>query len=484
VIPVAKTPGEFIRYDGSKGYASAAKIADFCRTELIPLDYFFNKGVVRQQGEIVAEFVAGNILYGNREIVLKNCVQREASSMPCCLFYDESKQPLSGEGAYITTPSDTVDDVTLEWGVNIPSNAKFVVINFRHDGYIVSPGGGGESVSVDDALIAKFNKYALSWVDDDMDFSNYNGHNAKYICDALSEDYHVDCKCDLAIQPDRTHYKDDQEHDIAYSPNGDYPTNDRQYFTDAKVSIIKEWQRQGFHFQVHPIHKGWWTGGSNGYTFQGVAFCEQSLIKCMEAFREAGIFHDPCIVYPQGSGGSGYEAVQEMVKRWMDFGISATSMSDPYNAGVKDPYKTRRLFLNFNEKSPNNNYSVKDYKNIIDTAYAEGAWVIIGTHCFQATDDISNRYASTNDLPPAGETGVIYRVGGAVNFTEYVWKNGAYERADDEILTGFTLSNIIQVVKHAIEVAHNASASNPYQPIQPVHKVWNKRKMMFELYNS
>ena len=420
VFPVATTVGRFVRTDGTFGTAAAAQRLRWCMSGLIPLDYFQSEN---------------SVMYGSTDnIVLKNCYHREGSSAPYCLFYDESETPLTGEGAYITAPGESKADITLVWGGNIPDTAKYVRINFYQDGYIenlLPEGGGGGTADVEEYFVEKFNKYAVSWIDDDFHVVESDGvvtilpEMVKDICDSLGS------KCDFAVIPSS---------DKSWSGDDDYPTDDEQFIPQEKADIIKAWQREGFHFQLHPIHKGWYNSppnSSTNYIYQGVAFCEQSLVKCMEAFRDAGIFNDPCIVYPGGSGST--TEVVNMVKRWVEFGVTGTTDSDPYNAGVKNPFNIRRMFLNFESPTAaTKTHTVDYYKAQVDAAFAAGAWIIFGTHSAQITDDTSD---PTTDN----------------------WR--------------LTVTNVKKVVQYALSKRAGTK-------VEPVRKVWNRRKMMLELYTD
>ncbi|MBR2097909.1 MAG: hypothetical protein IKH59_10660 [Bacteroidaceae bacterium] len=411
-FPFATAVGKFIRTNGSVGTAGAAQIMHWCMTDLIPLDYFVS---------------ANSVFFGTTEdIVLKNCYCRPGSDAPYCLFFDEEKNVITAPGGYIMGESESKADVTLSWGDNIPENAKYVRINFHSDGYIenLNPSsGGGTSSSVDEEFVEKFNKYAVSWVDDDFKITEESGEitenypaKIKIICDELSG------KCDFAVIPTS---------DGNWS-GSNYPTNDTQVIPQYKADIIKAWQREGFHFQLHPIHKGWYTGGSQGYTYQGAAFCEQSLVKCIEAFRDAGIFNDSCVVYP-GSSGTNSDVVG-VIKNWVEFALTATTDNDPYNAEIKNPFNIRRMFLNFGSSTRTVDY----YKAQVDAAFAAGAWIIFGTHSAQAVDDLDNPTSDTSAL---------------------------------------TLSNIKKVVQYALSKSQGIT-------IQPLRKVWNGRKLMLGLWTG
>lgn len=415
VFPVATTVGRFVKTDGTFGTAGEAQRLRWCMSGLIPLDFFKSEN---------------SVMYGSTDnIVLKNCYHREGSSAPYCLFYDESKTPLTDEGAYITAPGESKADITLVWGEsgNIPDTAKYVRINFYQDGYIENLLPEGGTADVEEYFVEKFNDYAVSWIDDDFHVVESEGvvtifpEMVKNICDSLGS------KCDFAVIPAST----------GNWTGNNYPTDDEQSIPQDKADIIKAWQREGYHFQPHPIHKGWWTGGSQGYVYQGVAFCEQSLVKCMEAFRDAGIFNDPCIVYPQGSGST--TEVVDMVKRWVEFGVTGTSDNDPYNAGVKNPFNIRRMFLNFESPTAETKtHTVDYYKAQVDAAFAAGAWIIFGTHSAQITEDTSD---PTTDN----------------------WR--------------LTVTNVKKVVQYALSKRAGTK-------VEPVRKVWNRRKMMLGLYTD
>ena len=210
-------------------------------------------------------------------------------------------------------------------------------------------------VSLEDEYIKRLNVAAISWVDDDFNLTSVP--KIKAICDE------VGCKCDFGLIPKYTKGTDDYPIDSVYS------------FTEEQLELIKQYELEGFHMQIHPVHRGWYESASAG-TYQGRSWTEQSLVKTIRVFRENNILNNSCIIYPGGS--SAFQDTVDMVKAWLEFGVTA---GGKYNEGICDKYKLLRYFINISASQ-----TKTQIKAVIDEAVAKGAWLILGTHGHQFND--------------------------------------------------------------------------------------------------
>ena len=253
---------------------------------------------------------------------------------------------------------------------------------------------------IDEDYIKKFNVAAISWVDDDFFLSDVP--KVKGICDE------VGCKCDFGVVPS------------SQGGTGDYPTDANYYFSEEQLSLMKQYELDGYHMQMHPIHKGWYVSENISSTYQGRAWTEQSLVKTIRLFRENNILNDSCIVYPGDS--NKYIDTLNMVKCWLEYGITS---SGTYNDGVCDKYNLQRYFIAFSKSK-----TKSQIKATIDEAVEKGAWIILATHSYQYDD-----------------SGTI-----------------------DE--TTMSLANLKEVIEYA----------NSKVNIQPISEVFKKRKQMLDLF--
>lgn len=254
-------------------------------------------------------------------------------------------------------------------------------------------------VSLEDEYIKRYNVAAISWVDDDFNLTSVP--KIKAICDE------VGCKIDFGLVPTYT------------KGTGDYPTDSVYSFTEEQLELIKQYELEGFHMQIHPVHRGWYESASAG-TYQGRSWTEQSLVKTIRLFKENNILNDSCIIYPGSS--PTFQDTVDMVKTWLEFGVMA---GGKYNMGICNKYKLARYFVNISSSQ-----TKTQIKTVIDEAVKNGAWLILGTHGHQFND-----------------SGTI-----------------------DE--TTPSLANLQEIIDYA----------NSKIPIKPIGEVFRKRKPMLDLF--
>lgn len=212
----------------------------------------------------------------------------------------------------------------------------------------------------------RFNTAAFGLVDDDFIETGYT--RVKALCDSLG------VKCDFALIP-------------TVDGNGNYsiPGN--------VLSVVQTYENEGFHFQLHPPHSGWYNSGTN--TYDGRAVVEDSLVKTKRAFDQNNIQHDNCLVYP-GSSGSNNDVV-EMAEEHCDFGLT---MGRDYNIGIdKSRFALARLFID----TISTTYTKTYWKGKILAAYNAGALLVIGCHSYNfdssgTVDESTNSWANFADI--------------------------------------------------------------------------------------
>lgn len=208
------------------------------------------------------------------------------------------------------------------------------------------------SSSVDEYFIEKYNKTAISWVDDD--FNTTSVEKVKNICDGLG------CKCDFAVIPSER------------NGVGEYPTDSEYYFSEEILSLIKEYEELGFHIEMHPIHKGWY-----GENYQGKEYVQKLLVKTIRVFKDNNILTSNCIIYPGASADN--TDVVNVCKSWLDYGITA-GINNPNN-GICNKFKLKRTFIQLDST-----HTKTWYKQKVDEAVTNGSWLIFGTHSYEFDD--------------------------------------------------------------------------------------------------
>lgn len=260
---------------------------------------------------------------------------------------------------------------------------------------------GLPSSNVSDFFTEKYNKVAISWVDDD--FSSTSVPKIKTMCDEIG------CKCDFAVIPSER------------SGSGEYPTDSEYYFSEEVLQRIKEYEELGFHVEMHPIHKGWYSSGSS--TFQGKEYVQKLLIKTIRVFNDNGILTSNCIIYPGGS--SDNSDVVNVCKSWLNYGITA-GINNPNN-GICNKFQLKRTFIQFDST-----HTKTWYKQKVDEAVSSGSWLIFGTHSYQFDD-----------------SGTV-----------------------DE--TTMSLANLKEIIQYA----------NDKCSLKPISEIFRERKPMLELYSE
>lgn len=191
---------------------------------------------------------------------------------------------------------------------------------------------------------------AISWVDDDFSPRSYK--QIKQLCDEL----HI--KCDFALVP-----ATDSEN--------------KYFFADSTKKYIHQYQQEGFCFEVHPPHKGWYKSKFAGI-YKGKEWVEDSMKRTLEVFKRDGICHSGVLIYPGGSGTN--PEVVEVASSFFSYGVMAGGGA---NVHGNNRMQFHRIFLNLSSKYPKSFFKLQ-----IKEAVEQGCWVIIGTHGHDFVSDM------------------------------------------------------------------------------------------------
>lgn len=202
---------------------------------------------------------------------------------------------------------------------------------------------------------------AVSWVDDDFDPRSHG--LIKKICDEIN------IKCDFALIPNTTQ-------------------DNQYYFEDSVLVYINQYEKEGFHFEMHPPHKGWYKSNFAGY-YKGTLWVEESMKKTIEVFDKYKINHSNVIIYPGGSGSN--PEVINIASSLFEYGVKATG---DINCDKCSKFTFCRMFLNI---SPQKTKSY--YKKIIKEAIDNGCWIILGTHGHGYINDFNTLDETSMSLP-------------------------------------------------------------------------------------
>lgn len=302
-------------------------------------------------------------------------------------------------GSYILVDWSEIEEGNMLVSNDIIYNLNIPYVSDINNFPIIQLSTKQAIVSLEYEYIKRYNVAAISWVDDDFNLTSVP--KIKAICDE------VGCKIDFGLVPTYT------------KGTGDYPTDSVYSFTEEQLELIKQYELEGFHMQIHPVHRGWYESASAG-TYQGRSWTEQSLVKTIRLFKENNILNDSCIIYPGSS--PTFQDTVDMVKTWLEFGVMA---GGKYNMGICNKYKLARYFVNISSSQ-----TKTQIKTVIDEAVKNGAWLILGTHGHQFND-----------------SGTI-----------------------DE--TTPSLANLQEIIDYA----------NSKIPIKPIGEVFRKRKPMLDLF--
>lgn len=184
----------------------------------------------------------------------------------------------------------------------------------------------------------------ITLIDDDFNIRYVD--NLKTICDDLG------IRCNFALMP--------------------YTIYGKAAFSNEQKAMIEEYQKCGYQFLLHPVHTFWLEDG-----YVDVAHCESSLVEAIYAMNDAHVINaECCMVYP---GGCSKPGVREMCRKWCDYGVG---VHGAYNVDLSHPYDLERLLVSF--ASRGNKTHIKE---VIKEGVDKGAWVILGTHIWQFTDE-------------------------------------------------------------------------------------------------
>lgn len=153
-------------------------------------------------------------------------------------------------------------------------------------------------------------------------------------------------------------------------------------------------QNKGHQIVSHPEHTYWY--GTN-YNLDKV---KETLIESLQDLQEYKMLHSDMMVYP-GSSGANSDVV-EQVRKWCMCGV-LSGYGTPNHLGDSTKWAIKRTFVNFadyyslHSSDPGFVSSMVWYKSQVDAAFANGDWIIFGTHSYQFTtsEDTTDPNANT-----------------------------------------------------------------------------------------
>lgn len=142
---------------------------------------------------------------------------------------------------------------------------------------------------------------------------------------------------------------------------------------ESSLSLLKAYQRQGFHIMSHPdINNANWNINNPSYN---LSLAEQQLIDCVTYLKSQGFIDCDHVVSP---GGANSEPIQQMVSKWCPSMIGKNDNTTNHLFGNGE-YDLRRIFID-------NNHNFEYYKYYIDLGLNNGDWLIIGTHSWDLNE--------------------------------------------------------------------------------------------------
>ncbi len=233
-------------------------------------------------------------------------------------------------------------------------------------------------------LIDRKNVPRISWIDDDFNTTD-DGYHLKKL--NILHDWCMtnNIRPDFALIPDVT-YTDEQWTDI---------TN--IYFEKNRLALIKQYEREGFHFLMHPVHKGLYNNATFN-TYRSDEYATKDIMWCIQAFRENGIKGDNILVYPGASANIAHN--RALARANFECAILPGGSKD--NIGVEN---TKFELMRLSIDNLSDNYTVDSIKQRIDKSIEEGAWIIIMSHCHmksgdgtEAVDNVTDSFANLFDI--------------------------------------------------------------------------------------
>lgn len=133
----------------------------------------------------------------------------------------------------------------------------------------------------------------------------------------------------------------------------------------ARLNLLKAYQSEGFHITSHSAtHSTFWDDG-NDYNLASI---ETDIINSLVALNANGFIDSDYLVTPWGQHNAD---VQMLAKKWCKCLVGASAT---YNKGYDGGrFYIQRLFIR-------NTNTLDYYKGVIDECYANGGWLIFGTH--------------------------------------------------------------------------------------------------------
>ena len=211
--------------------------------------------------------------------------------------------------------------------------------------------------------IRRYNKPALSFIDDDFSYTTYSERYDTIIEWCIEENIFFD---------------------FAYIPVSTDSFNGR-------ADKMRELNLEGFGVLLHPKHDNWYND-PNGLFLYEESIIRKSLLGCIQSFRENQFRYGNILVYPGNS--DNWEETRKIAKEYVECAIKWNNnlMS---NHGVDNSrYRLNRLNI---QLAQNNKSAIKE---AIKKALMNGDWVILGGHIheFEVSDLLDETSMTTANL--------------------------------------------------------------------------------------
>lgn len=162
--------------------------------------------------------------------------------------------------------------------------------------------------------------------------------------------------------------------------------------TYTKEEFFELMQRKGHHITSHPAHEHWY--GEN----YDITQVEPELIDNLMLLKNK-FLHSDMLIYPGSS--SNNPLVVDIVKKWCVCGVTA-GLNKPNHLGDNTKWQIKRTFISLASiydtyhNTPGFVNARKWLTDVIDEAYANGDWIVFGTHSWLFSESDSRSDANAN----------------------------------------------------------------------------------------
>ena len=140
-------------------------------------------------------------------------------------------------------------------------------------------------------------------------------------------------------------------------------------YSVATKNLLLDYQKEGFQIVSHSnTHDGTWKPSSADYSVNHI---EEEVTESLKILKEKGFIECDYLVTPYGVQN---DDAQRVALKWCKCLVNAGGSSLYNHLYENGKYRINRVFIDINL------HDLDYYKNIIDTALANGDWIVFGTH--------------------------------------------------------------------------------------------------------